>query len=449
MIDIALLREQPDALKASLARRGLDLDVDLMAQIDKARRSTRAKAESMRANQKSLSRTIPRLEGEARQQAIAEAGELAAKYRAALAEADELDTQFQALWIRVPNPAHPSAADGLVEEDAVEIKRWGTIRDFDFPVKDHRELGAGLGMIDTERAAKVSGSRFGYLTGPAVILEFALVRMALELLGGKGFTPVVPPVLVREEALFGTGFFPDDDQQVYEVGVDSGDGLRSDNLYLVGTSEVSLAAYHAGEVLDEDTLPLRYAGFSSCFRREAGAHGKDTAGIFRVHQFDKVEMFSFCHPELSWDEHERLLGIEEEIVQSLEIPYRVVNVAAGDLGSSAAKKYDIEAWIPSQGRYREITSCSNTTDFQSRRMRIRYRTDQGNRLVHTLNGTAVAVGRLLIALMENHQQAGRVCGGAGIPTCLRRIRPHRLSFRARRRSGRRMRSSPGSPGATT
>ena len=416
MIDITLLREQPDALKASLARRGLDLDVDLMAQIDQDRRSTRAKAESMRAEQKSLSRTIPHLEGEARQGAIAQAGELAAKYRTAIAEADQLDEQFQALWIRIPNPAHPSAADGLVEEDAVEIKRWGRVRDFDFPVKDHRELGAGLGMIDIERAAKVSGSRFGYLTGPAVMLEFALVRMALELLGGKGFTPVVPPVLVREEALFGTGFFPDDDQQVYEVGVDSGDGLRSDNLYLVGTSEVSLAAYHAGEVLDEDALPLRYAGFSSCFRREAGAHGKDTAGIFRVHQFDKVEMFSFCHPERSWDEHERLLAIEEQIVQSLEIPYRVVNVAAGDLGSSAAKKYDIEAWIPSQGRYREITSCSNTTDFQSRRMRIRYRTDRGNRLVHTLNGTAVAVGRLLIALMENHQQAD---GSVTVPESLR------------------------------
>ena len=408
MIDISLLREQPDALKASLARRGLDLDVDLMAQIDRDRRSTRVKAESMRAEQKSIGRSIPRLEGEARQTAINEAGKLASSYRAALAEADELDEQFRMLWIKVPNPAHPSAADGLVEEDAVEIKRWGTVRDFGFPVKDHRELGAELGMIDIERAAKVSGSRFGYLTGPAVMIEFALVRMALEMLGDRGFTPVVPPVLVREEALFGTGFFPDDDQQVYE--------LPRDNLYLVGTSEVSLAAYHAGEVLGEDALPLRYAGFSSCFRREAGAHGKDTAGIFRVHQFDKVEMFSFCHPERSWDEHEMLLGIEEQIVQSLEIPYRVVNVAAGDLGASAAKKYDIEAWIPSQGRYREITSCSNTTDFQSRRMRIRYRTDRGNRLVHTLNGTAVAVGRLLIALLENHQQAD---GSVVVPDSLR------------------------------
>ena len=416
MIDITLLRERPEDLKASLARRGLDLDVDAMAQIDQMRRSTRVTAESMRAEQKSLSRRIPRLEGEARQSAIAEAGKLASSYRAALAEADELDEQFREIWIKVPNPAHPSAADGLVEEDAVEIKRWGTIRDFGFPVKDHRELGADLGMIDIERAARVSGSRFGYLTGPAVMIEFALVRMVLEMLGERGFTPVVPPVLVREEALFGTGFFPDDDQQVYEVGVTTGEGLRSDNLYLVGTSEVSLAAYHAGEVLGEDALPLRYAGFSSCFRREAGAHGKDTAGIFRVHQFDKVEMFSFCHPDRSWDEHEMLLGIEEQIVQSLDIPYRVVNVAAGDLGASAAKKYDIEAWIPSQGRYREITSCSNTTDFQSRRLRIRYRTDRGNRLVHTLNGTAVAVGRLLIAIMENHQQMD---GSVVVPDALR------------------------------
>ena len=416
MIDITLLRERPEDLKASLARRGLDLDVDAMAQIDQMRRSTRVTAESMRAEQKSLGRRIPRLEGEARQRAITKARDLAKTYRRALADADKQDKEFQKLWIKVPNPAHPSAADGLVEEDAVEIKRWGTIRDVGFPVKDHRELGADLGMIDIERAARVSGSRFGYLTGPAVMIEFALVRMVLEMLGERGFTPVVPPVLVREEALFGTGFFPDDDQQVYEVGVTTGEGLRSDNLYLVGTSEVSLAAYHTGEVLDEDALPLRYAGFSSCFRREAGAHGKDTAGIFRVHQFDKVEMFSFCHPERSWDEHEMLLGIEEQIVQSLEIPYRVVNVAAGDLGASAAKKYDIEAWIPSQKRYREITSCSNTTDFQSRRLRIRYRTDRGNRLVHTLNGTAVAVGRLLIAIMENHQQMD---GSVVVPDALR------------------------------
>ncbi len=408
MIDISILRRQPEVLKAALARRGLELDVDTMAQIDQARRNLRAQAERTRAEQNGVSRRISRLEGEPRQAAIARAGTLARQYRSALAEADERDKDFEELWIKVPNLADPSAAYGFTDEDSLELKRWGEVPETDYPLKDHRELGAALGMIDIERAAKVSGSRFGYLTGPAVIIEFGLVRMALDFLGGEGFTPVVPPVLVREHALFGTGFFPDDDQQVYKID--------RDDLYLIGTSEVALAAYHADEILQEDDLPLRYAGFSSCFRREAGAHGKDTAGIFRVHQFDKVEMFSFCHPERSWDEHDFLLSLEEEIVQRLEIPYRVVNVAAGDLGSSAAKKYDIEAWIPSQGRYREITSCSNTTDFQSRRLRIRFRSEGGNRLVHTLNGTAVAVGRLLIALLENHQQAD---GSFVVPEALR------------------------------
>ena len=408
MIDISILRRQPEVLKAALARRGLELDVDTMAQIDEARRNLRAQAERTRAEQNGVSRRISRLEGEPRQAAIARAGTLARQYRSALAEADKLDEQFRELWIKVPNLADPSAAYGFTDEDSLELKRWGEVPETGYPLKDHRELGAALGMIDIERAAKVSGSRFGYLTGPAVIIEFGLVRMALDFLGGEGFTPVVPPVLVREHALFGTGFFPDDDQQVYKID--------RDDLYLIGTSEVALAAYHADEILQEDDLPLRYAGFSSCFRREAGAHGKDTAGIFRVHQFDKVEMFSFCHPERSWDEHDFLLSLEEEIVQRLEIPYRVVNVAAGDLGSSAAKKYDIEAWIPSQGRYREITSCSNTTDFQSRRLRIRFRSEGGNRLVHTLNGTAVAVGRLLIALLENHQQAD---GSFVVPEALR------------------------------
>ncbi len=407
MIDISVLRQEPENLKAALARRGLDLDVDAMVLLDEARRNTRVAAEQMRAEQRNLGRRIARLEGDSKRAAIARAGKLAADYRSTLSRADEMDEEFRELWIKVPNVAHASAADGFAEEDSLEFKRWGDIPERGFPSKDHRELGAALGMIDIERAAKVSGSRFGYLTGPAVIIEFGLVRMALDLLGQEGFTPVVPPVLVRERALFGTGFFPDDDQQVYE--------LPRDDLFLVGTSEVALAAYHTDEILPEDDLPLRYAGFSSCFRREAGAAGKDTSGIFRVHQFDKVEMFSFCHPDRSWEEHEFLLSLEEAIVQSLEIPYRVVNVAAGDLGSSAAKKYDIEAWIPSQGRYREITSCSNTTDFQSRRLRIRFRSEAGNRLVHTLNGTAVAVGRLLIALLENHQQAD---GSVVVPAAL-------------------------------
>lgn len=407
MIDIRILRDDPDALREALRRRGLSMDVPAMADLDRERRRVRTQAEETRARQRKSGKLIPALRGADKEEAIREATQLAERYKATLAEADQLDERFEEMWARVPNMAHPTAADGFAEEDNREMRRWGEIEERDWPVLDHRELGAALGMIDMERGAKVSGSRFGYLTGPAVLMEFGLVRMTLDLLGGYGFTPVVPPVLVREEALFGTGFFPDDDQQVYE--------LPKDDLFLAGTSEVALAAYRADEILDEDDLPLRYAGFSTCFRREAGAHGKDTAGIFRVHQFDKVEMFSFCHPERSWEEHDFLLSIEEQIVQSLEVPYRVVNVAAGDLGSSAAKKYDLEAWIPGQGRYREITSCSNTTDFQARRLAIRYRSEGGTRLVHTLNGTAVAVGRMLIALMENHQRRD---GSIAIPAAL-------------------------------
>ena len=407
MIDISVLRDDRDNLKASLARRGVTLDVDAMAEIDERRRVLRAEAETVRAEQNRSGQAISQLSGDEKDVAIARAGELASEYKEKLAVADELDEQFEALWIRVPNIAHESAADGFAEEDSAEIKQWGTITDRDYEVRDHKDLGESLKMIDVERAAKVSGTRFGYLMGPAVMIEFGLVRMAFDMLAEHGFTPVVPPVLVRERALFGTGFFPDDDEQVY--------ALPKDDLYLVGTSEVALAALHTDEILEEEDLPIRYAGFSSCFRREAGAHGKDTSGIFRVHQFDKVEMFSFCHPDRSWEEHEFLFSMEEAIVQALEIPYRVVNVAAGDLGSSAAKKYDIEAWIPSQGRFREITSCSNTTDFQARRLKIRYKAETGNRLVHTLNGTMVAVGRLLIALMENHQQAD---GSITIPAAL-------------------------------
>ena len=408
MIDIRILRDDPAALRESLRRRGLSLDVEGMADLDRERRRVRAGAEEIRSRQRRSGKRISTLHGEEKKEAIREASRLSDQYKEELARADRLDEDFQKMWVRVPNLAHPTAAAGFTEEDSAELRKWGEIAPRPEPVRDHRELGAALRMIDMERAAKVSGARFGYLTGPAVLMEFGLVRMTLEMLGGRGFTPVVPPVLVREEALFGTGFFPDDDQQVYEI--------PKDDLYLIGTSEVALAAYHAREILDEADLPLRYAGFSTCFRREAGAHGKDTAGIFRVHQFDKVEMFSFCHPDNSWSEHEFLLSIEEEIAQSLEIPYRVVNVAAGDLGSSAAKKYDVEAWIPSQERYREITSCSNTTDFQARRLSIRYRSEEGPRLAHTLNGTAVAVGRMLIALMENHQ---RPDGSIVIPEALR------------------------------
>ena len=301
----------------------------------------------------------------------------------------------------------PTAADGLEEEDAVEVSRSGTPPAFDFDARDHVDLGTALGILDVERAAKVSGSRFGFILGELAMVEFALVRYAMDNLTRHGFVPVVPPVLVREHALFGTGFFPGTAEQVYAI--------PEDDLFLVGTSEVPIAAFHADEIFEADQLPIRYAGYSTCFRREAGTYGKDTRGIFRVHQFDKVEMFSFVEPEQSGAEHDFLLAREEELIGGLELPYRVVNVAAGDLGDSAAKKYDIEAWFPSQQRYREVTSTSNTTDYQARRLKIRYRAERGNRFVHTLNGTAIAVGRILIGLMENHQQAD---GSIRIPDAL-------------------------------
>jgi seryl-tRNA synthetase len=305
--------------------------------------------------------------------------------RTALAE---VEGELQAALASVPNLPDPTAPlEDEVLREVGEAGREG---------RDHLEL---LGrLVDMEAGARTSGSRFAYLRGPLVLLELALVRWAIETLARRGFEPVIPPVLVREEALFGTGFLPDTEQQIYR--------LPDDDLYLAGTSEVPLASLHAGEILDEAELPLRYAGFSSCFRREAGAAGRDTRGIFRVHQFDKVEMFTFVRPEESAAMHEELLSIEEELLQALEIPYRVVNIAVGDLGSSAAKKYDLEAWLPGQGRFRELTSCSNTTDYQARRLDVRYRPAGGGspRHVHTLNGTAVAVGRTIIAIVENHQQ---------------------------------------------
>ena len=408
MIDLAVLRESPNALRDALRRRHTEIDVDQLIGLDERRRSVRSEAERVRAEQKLAGKEISSLEAQARQAAISNAGQLAESYKRLLTEADDLDQEFQELWINVPNMAHPSAPDGTTEEDAVEVRRWGTPAEFEFPVRDHQELGESLGIIDVERAARLSGSRFAYLKGEAALLDLGLVRFAMDRLTAEGFTPVVPPVLVREEALFGTGFFPTDRDQVYAV--------ERDDLFLVGTSEVSLAALHLDEILNGAELPIRYAGFSSCFRREAGTYGKDTRGIFRMHQFDKVEMFSFCHPERSWEEHEYMLSIEEQIMQELELPYRVVNVAAGDLGVSAAKKYDIEVWVPSQEAFREITSCSNTTDYQARRLRARFRDETGNRLVHTLNGTVVTSSRSVLALIENHQQAD---GSVKIPAALR------------------------------
>jgi seryl-tRNA synthetase len=419
MIDPAVLRTDPAGLAESFRRRGLDVDVDALVAQDEERRRARATAEDLRAEQNRAGKEIARLQGEEKQRAIAEVASLAERYKRALTEADELDAAFEAVWTPLPNPPHPSVPVGRSEEDNVEIRRWGEPPSFDFEPLDHVDIGERLGVIDIERAAKVSGSRFAYLKGQAVLLEFALVQWALGRLAGEGFTPVVPPVLVRDQALFGTGFFPGAREQVYAVGVsDPEGGVTADDLYLVGTAEVPLAGMLADEILPADELPMRFAGFSTCFRREAGTYGKDTRGMFRVHQFDKVEMFSFVDAARSWDEHEYLLSVEEGIVQALGIPYRVVNVCSGDLGDSAAKKYDLEAWFPGQGAYREITSCSNTTDYQARRLKIRTRGETGTEVAHTLNGTAVAVGRTLIAILENNQQSD---GSVTVPEVLR---PH-------------------------
>jgi seryl-tRNA synthetase len=409
MLDVTLLRREPDRLAAEMRRRGLtDFDVAALASLDEERRMVRARAEELRNEQKQAGKEIARLDGEEKQAAIARTSQLAGDYRASLARADELDAAFDAAWIPLPNIAHESVTVGEGEEGNTEVERWGEAPTFAFEIRDHEDLGEALDVIDKQRGAKTSGARFAYLKGRLALLEFALVRWAMDELTGEGFVPVVPPVLVREHALFGTGFFPEAREQVYDTG--------EDELFLAGTAEIPLAALHSDEILDASDLPLRYAGFSTCFRREAGTYGKDTRGIFRVHQFDKVEMFSFVEPDQSWDEHEYLFSLEERLVRQLGLHYRVVNVGTGDLGAPAAKKYDIEAWLPTSGTFRELTSCSNTTDYQARRLRIRYRSEDGNRLVHTLNGTAVAIGRTLLFIMETYQQAD---GSITVPEVLR------------------------------
>jgi len=395
MLDQQILRNNLDALKDNLERRGLNIDVDFLVQQDEKKRAIKFEAEKARSEQKNIGKEISQSEGIEKEELLKKASVLSENVKLLNEKYDAEEKLFLEQWIKIPNLVDETSPTGATDQDNKEIKKVGEIKEIE-NIKNHLEIGESLNLIDVEKAAEVSGSRFSYIFGDLVKIELNLVSWVLEKLSNKEFTPTVPPVLVREEALFGTGFFPDDAEQVYEI--------PKDDLFLVGTSEVPLAALHANEILDLETLPLRYAGFSTCFRREAGTYGKDTTGIFRVHQFDKVEMFSFCNPEKSKDEHEYLLSIEEEILQELEIPYRVVDVCTGDLGASAAKKYDIEAWIPSQQSYREVTSCSNTTDFQARRLNIRTKIDGNTTTMHTLNGTALAVGRILIALIENNQK---------------------------------------------
>jgi seryl-tRNA synthetase len=391
VLDLREIRENPDAAREALARRGFDVSLlDEALALDEQRRALLPELEQLRARKNEASKRIGELQrsGEDASEAIAQTRELSAREKELEEQLREVEERRATLLGLLPNL--PDATAPPEDEVLREQGQAGATG------RDHVELlGEYLGL---EEGARVAGSRFVYLKGPLVRLELALVQWVLELLEGKGLMPVVPPVLVREHALYGTGMLPDTEQQIYRVA--------DDDLYLAGTSEVPLASLHADEILDPGSLPRRYAGFSTCFRREAGAAGKDTRGIFRVHQFDKVEMFSFVEPDQSDDEHERLLAIEEEILQALEIPYRVVNIAAHDLGNSAAKKYDLEAWLPGQGRYRELTSCSNTTAYQARRLDVRFRQEEGGspQHVHTLNGTAVAVGRTIIAIAENHQR---------------------------------------------
>jgi seryl-tRNA synthetase len=412
MLDLRSIREDPDRARAALARRGGADALDELLRLDARRREMLPQVEERRARQNRASDEIAaaKREGRDAEQLIAEMREVSADLKGLEAELAEVEAARDELAATLPNLPDPGAPDGDAEEDAVTVREVGERPGFDFEVRDHLDLGVANGWIEMEKAAEASGSRFAYLLGDLVMVELALVRFAIETVRAEGMTPVVPPVLVRESPLFGTGFFPGEREMIYEI--------PRDELFLVGTSEVSLAALHAGEILSGDDLPRRYAGFSTCFRREAGAAGKDTRGIFRVHQFDKVEMFSFVPPEESAAEHERLLAIEERILQALELPYRVVDIAAGDLGASAARKFDCEAWIPSQERYREVTSCSNTTDYQARRLDCRYRPDADAAPVHvhTLNGTAAAVSRTLIALIENGQRAD---GSVTLPRALR------------------------------
>jgi seryl-tRNA synthetase len=411
VLDLKLIRSDPERVKTALARRGAAAQVDELLALDARRRELLPAVENAQAERKTLSKQIGEIKqsGGDADELMVSVQSLKEKIESGKEELEQVDAELGALALALPNLPDPDAPAGDSDEDAVEIKRVGTPPEFDFEPRDHLEIGTELGLIDMEAGAKLSGSRFAYLKGDLVLLELALVRFAIELVRAEGHEPVVPPVLVREEALEGTGFLPEARDQIYEI--------PEDELFLTGTSEVALASLHADQILDADALPLRYCGFSTCFRREAGAAGRDTRGIFRVHQFDKVEMFSFVEPSASGDEHERLLAIEERILGELELPYRVVNVAVGDLGAPAAKKYDCEAWIPSQGRYRELTSCSNTTDYQARRLGARYRPAEGAapEPVHTLNGTAVAVGRTILALIENRQERD---GGFTLPNIL-------------------------------
>ena len=408
MIDVQLLRNSPDTLRASQRDRGEDVAlVDEVLHLDEERRTAGTAFDELRAAQKNIGKDVAKAQGEEKTALLEQAKTLADEVKAAQDRRDVIASDFDTKVLGISNVVDDAAPRGG-EEDFVVLEEVGTPRTFDFEPRDHLELGEMLGAIDVERAAKVSGSRFYYLTGVGAQLEFALVNMAMDLAMDAGFTLMVPPVLVKPTAMEGTGFLGQAAENVYRV--------ESDDLYLVGTAEVPLAAYHSDEILDAKQLPLRYAAFSSCFRREAGTYGKDTRGIIRVHQFDKVEMFAFVDPVDALAEHQRLLAWEKDFLKLLEVPYRVIDVATGDLGASATRKFDCEAWIPTQGKYREVTSASNCTQFQARRLGVRMRGADQTQPVSTLNGTLCAIPRTIVSILENHQNAD---GSVTLPAALR------------------------------
>jgi len=414
MLDVKYIIEDPERIKKGIAKKHSKADIDKLVKLYEKRKEALLKIESLRARQNEVSKEIPKAKDKAK--LIEEMSSVKEELKKLEPEIGKTEQQIDEIALLVPNPTLDSVPEGEGDEGNKVIKTHGKKPTFDFTPKDHIELGKHLNIIDIERAVRASGTRFYYLKNEAVLLEFALVQHIMHKLVSKGFSPIIPPVLVKEEAMLATGFFPADRNEIYHVNPKSESNPDGDDLFLVGTAEVPLNMIHYTEILEEEKLPLRYCGFSSCFRREAGSYGKDTAGIFRVHQFDKLEMFSFCHPDKSEEEHEFIRETEEEIMQELGFHYQIVNICGGDLGAPAAKKYDIEVWIPTQNRFRELTSCSNCTDFQARRSHIRYKNKKGQNLyVHTLNGTAMAMARTLVAILENYQNKD---GSVTIPEIL-------------------------------
>jgi seryl-tRNA synthetase len=409
MLDIKQIRENPEEIKKGIARKGKNPNlIDELIMLDRNRRRLQGDMERAQKELNAVSKDISGLHGQQKIDAINEASVYSDKVRKIKPELEQAEKEYCELAYKIPNPPEADVIDGKSDKDNTVNRKWGEPTKFDFEPLDHVDLGTKLDLIDIERAAKISGSRFYFIKNQLVILEFALVQYVIKLLVSEGFVPMIPPILLGRKAMEGAGYLPDGEDEIYKT---------QDDTYLSGTAEQPLAGYHQGEILDAKSLPLRYAGFSSCFRREAGSYGKDVRGILRAHQFDKVEMFSYVKPEDSKKEHDYLVSLEEKIMQSLKIPYQIVNICAGDLGAPAAKKFDLESWMPGEKKYRETHSCSNCTDFQARRLNIRYRDEKGNvEILHTLNGTAVAIGRTLIAIIENYQKKD---GSVEVPEVLR------------------------------